>query len=55
MVREPPITLRLDVTLRPVPADTVPVATVPRVEGVPLPVQYASPPMVGTDDVLTAP
>ena len=39
----------------PVPADMVVVATVPKVEGVPAPVQYASWPMVGVVEVETAP
>jgi len=39
MVAEPPMTYLLEVTVSPVPADRVPVAIEPRVDGVPLDVQ----------------
>ena len=55
IVALPPITNLEPVTVRPVPVERVPVATVPRVEGVPIPVQYARPPMVGMVEVETAP
>lgn len=57
MVKPEPLTRYPAVPERvmPVPAEMVEVAIDPRVEGVPEPVQYASCPMVGVDEVETLP
>ena len=53
IVAFPPSTYLFAVTVRPVGTERVPVATEPRVDGVPLLVQYAISPMFGVDDVET--
>ncbi len=53
MAALPPTAYLLAVTVRPVGTEMVPVATELRVDGVPLPVQYANCPMDGVEDVET--
>ncbi len=53
MAALPPTAYLLAVTVRPTGTEMVPVATELRVDGVPLPVQYASPLIEGVDEVET--